>query len=83
MLKENHLAWAGGVRQAVAAVQASAPWPSRVIVEAETGPARPRRRWGRGPMGCCWMSSAPRALSVPLVNRLLRRLAAGRVRVDP
>ena len=36
MLKENHLAWAGGVRQAVAAVQASAPWPARVIVEAET-----------------------------------------------
>ena len=36
MLKENHLAWAGGVRAAVAAVQASAPWPARVIVEAET-----------------------------------------------
>jgi nicotinate-nucleotide pyrophosphorylase (carboxylating) len=36
MLKENHLAWAGGVRAAVLAVQASAPWPARVIVEAET-----------------------------------------------
>jgi nicotinate-nucleotide pyrophosphorylase (carboxylating) len=36
MLKENHLAWAGGVRAAVAAVRASAPWPARVIVEAET-----------------------------------------------
>jgi nicotinate-nucleotide pyrophosphorylase (carboxylating) len=36
MLKENHLAWAGGVRAAVEAVQASAPWPARVIVEAET-----------------------------------------------
>jgi len=36
MLKENHLAWAGGVRQAVDAVKASAPWPARVIVEAET-----------------------------------------------
>ncbi|MFZ9973402.1 MAG: carboxylating nicotinate-nucleotide diphosphorylase [Vulcanococcus sp.] len=36
MLKENHLAWAGGVRQAVEAVKASAPWPARVIVEAET-----------------------------------------------
>ena len=36
MLKENHLAWAGGVRAAMAAVRASAPWPARVIVEAET-----------------------------------------------
>jgi nicotinate-nucleotide pyrophosphorylase (carboxylating) len=36
MLKENHLAWAGGVARAVAAVRAVAPWPARVIVEAET-----------------------------------------------
>ena len=36
MLKENHLAWGGGVAQAVAAVRASAPWPARLIVEAET-----------------------------------------------
>lgn len=36
MLKENHLAWAGGVAAALAAVRAQAPWPSRVIVEAET-----------------------------------------------
>ncbi|MEB3263770.1 MAG: carboxylating nicotinate-nucleotide diphosphorylase [Synechococcus sp.] len=36
MLKENHLAWAGGVGPAVAAVRAQAPWPARVIVEAET-----------------------------------------------
>lgn len=41
MLKENHLAWAGGVagglEAAIAAVRAQAPWPTRVIVEAETG----------------------------------------------
>jgi nicotinate-nucleotide pyrophosphorylase (carboxylating) len=36
MLKENHLAWAGGVGPALAAVRAAAPWPVRVIVEAET-----------------------------------------------
>jgi len=36
MLKENHLAWSGGVDAAIAAVRASAPWPARVIVEAET-----------------------------------------------
>lgn len=36
MLKENHLAWGGGVAAAAAAVRASAPWPARLIVEAET-----------------------------------------------
>ncbi len=36
MLKENHLAWAGGVGPAVAAVRSAAPWPARLIVEAET-----------------------------------------------
>ena len=36
MLKENHLAWAGGVAAAITAVRRSAPWPTRVIVEAET-----------------------------------------------
>jgi nicotinate-nucleotide pyrophosphorylase (carboxylating) len=36
MLKENHLAWAGGIGPAVVAVRAGAPWPARVIVEAET-----------------------------------------------
>jgi len=36
MLKENHLAWAGGIRNAITAIRANAPWPARVIVEAET-----------------------------------------------
>ena len=36
MLKENHLAWSGGVGPAVVAVRRDAPWPARVIVEAET-----------------------------------------------
>jgi nicotinate-nucleotide pyrophosphorylase (carboxylating) len=36
MLKENHLAWACGAAVAIAAVQAAAPWPARLIVEAET-----------------------------------------------
>ena len=36
MLKENHLAWCGGLQQAVAEVKAAAAWPLRVIVEAET-----------------------------------------------
>jgi nicotinate-nucleotide pyrophosphorylase (carboxylating) len=36
MLKENHLAWGGGVERAIAAVRSQAPWPTRLIVEAET-----------------------------------------------
>ena len=36
MLKENHIAWAGGITAAIAAVRKQAPWPSAVIVEAET-----------------------------------------------
>ena len=36
MLKENHIAWAGGITAAIAAVRARAPWPTAVIVEAET-----------------------------------------------
>ena len=36
MLKENHIAWAGGITIAIAAVREQAPWPKAVIVEAET-----------------------------------------------
>ena len=36
MLKENHIAWAGGITAAITAVRQQAPWPTAVIVEAET-----------------------------------------------
>ena len=36
MLKENHIAWAGGITAAIAAVREQAPWPASVIVEAES-----------------------------------------------
>ena len=36
MLKENHIAWAGGITAAITAVREQAPWPTVVIVEAET-----------------------------------------------
>ena len=36
MLKENHIAWAGGITAAITAVRDQAPWPAAVIVEAET-----------------------------------------------
>jgi nicotinate-nucleotide pyrophosphorylase (carboxylating) len=38
MLKENHIAWAGGITAAITAVREQAPWPTAVIVEAETEP---------------------------------------------
>ncbi|BEV35286.1 carboxylating nicotinate-nucleotide diphosphorylase [Synechococcus sp. M16CYN] len=36
ILKENHLAWSCGISKAVQAVRSKAPWPTRIIVEAET-----------------------------------------------
>lgn len=36
MLKENHLAWCGGLVPALERVRTQAPWPVAVIVEAET-----------------------------------------------
>tara|TARA_Y100001968_G_C19402090_1_gene741571 strand:- start:185 stop:1057 length:873 start_codon:yes stop_codon:yes gene_type:complete len=35
MLKENHLAWSGGIKKALTTIRTAAPWPCRVIVEAE------------------------------------------------
>jgi len=73
MLKENHLAWAGGVSAAVAAVRAAAPWPARVIVEAETE-AEAEAAVRAGADGVLLDEFSPAALSV-LVPRL-RDLAA-------
>ncbi len=36
MLKENHIAWAGGITKALQKIKASAPWPTKIIVEVET-----------------------------------------------
>jgi len=76
MLKENHLAWAGGVHAAVAAVQASAPWPARVIVEAETE-QQAREAVEAGADGVLLDEFSPEALA-SLVPRL-RSAAAARV----
>jgi nicotinate-nucleotide pyrophosphorylase (carboxylating) len=74
MLKENHLAWAGGVAPAIAAVRASAPWPARVIVEAETA-AEAEAAVAAGADGVLLDEFDPAALH-QLVPRL-RALAAG------
>ena len=75
MLKENHIAWAGGVAAAVAAVRAQAPWPSRLIVEAETA-AEAEAAVRAGADGVLLDEFSPEALE-PLVLQL-RRLAAER-----
>ncbi|WP_411868496.1 carboxylating nicotinate-nucleotide diphosphorylase [Vulcanococcus limneticus] len=75
MLKENHLAWAGGVAPAIAAVRASAPWPARVIVEAETA-AEAEAAVAAGADGVLLDEFDPAVLH-QLVPRL-RALAAGR-----
>jgi len=74
MLKENHLAWAGGVSEALAAVRAAAPWPARVIVEAET-PEQAEEAVLAGADGVLLDEFSPEALAA-LVPRL--RLLAPR-----
>jgi nicotinate-nucleotide pyrophosphorylase (carboxylating) len=75
MLKENHIAWAGGIDAAVAAVRAAAPWPAPLIVEAETA-AEAVAAVRAGAEGVLLDDFAPPALA-ELVPRL-RALAAER-----
>jgi nicotinate-nucleotide pyrophosphorylase (carboxylating) len=75
MLKENHLAWGGGVAAAIAAVRSQAPWPSRIIVEAETA-AEAAAAVQAGADGVL-LDEFPPAELADLVPRL-RALAAGR-----
>jgi nicotinate-nucleotide pyrophosphorylase (carboxylating) len=78
MLKENHLAWAGGVEAALAAVRAAAPWPAAVIVEAETAEEAAAAVLA-GADGVL-LDEVPPDQLVDLVPRL-RRLAQGRTLV--
>ena len=75
MLKENHIAWAGGIAAAAAAVRASAPWPARLIVEAETA-AEAEQAIGAGADAVLLDGFAPPLLA-ELVPKL-RQLASGR-----
>ena len=75
MLKENHLAWSGGVAAAIAAVRAEAPWPARVIVEAETA-AEAMAAVEAGADGVLLDEFSPAAL-LELVPRLRALAAAG------
>ncbi|MFM7087902.1 MAG: carboxylating nicotinate-nucleotide diphosphorylase [Cyanobium sp.] len=74
MLKENHIAWAGGITAAVATVRAQAPWPSRLIVEAETA-AEAEEALRAGADGILLDGFSPEALSA-LVPQLRAQAAA-------
>ena len=81
MLKENHLAWSGGVEAAITAVRAAAPWPTQVIVEAETE-AQAMAAVAAGANGVLLDEFRPQALSelVPRLRQLaLQRPQAGAV----
>ena len=75
MLKENHLAWAGGVAAAIAAVRAAAPWPARGMGEAETA-AEAEAAVRAGADAVLLDEFTPQQL-IELVPRL-RQLAQGR-----
>ncbi len=36
MLKENHIAWGGGITKTLKKIKMSSPWPAKIIVEVET-----------------------------------------------
>jgi len=80
MLKENHLAWAGGVTQALKAVRAEMPWPARVIVEAETA-EQAKEAVAAGADGVLLDEFSPEALAALVPG--LRQLAAGRPGAAP
>ncbi|MCT0200966.1 carboxylating nicotinate-nucleotide diphosphorylase [Synechococcus sp. CS-602] len=80
MLKENHLAWGGGLEAAMAAVRGSAPWPARLIVEAETAAeAEAAVRAGADGVLLDEFSPAELAQLVPRLRALAATGPAGRV----
>ncbi|WP_025781138.1 carboxylating nicotinate-nucleotide diphosphorylase [Candidatus Synechococcus spongiarum] len=74
MLKENHLAWCGGIVPALQRVRAQAPWPAPVIVEAETD-AEAQAAVGAGAEGVLLDEFTPEAVEelTPKLRHLARQ----------
>ena len=73
MIKENHIAWAGSITKALERIKATAPWPSKIIVEVET-PEQAKEATIAGAEGILLDEIAPNVL-VDLVPKL-RALAS-------
>ncbi len=74
MLKENHLAWCGGLVPALQRVRAQAPWPVSVIVEAET-PAEAKAAVEAGAEGVLLDEFTPEAVAglAPMLRHMARQ----------
>ena len=74
MLKENHLAWCGGIVPALERVRAQAPWPVSVIVEAEND-AEAQAAVGAGAEGVLLDEFTPKAVErlTPKLRHLARQ----------
>ena len=74
MLKENHLAWCGGLALALQRVRREAPWPVSVIVEAETA-AEARAAVEAGAEGVLLDEFAPEAVEglAPKLRHMARQ----------
>ncbi len=75
MLKENHLAWGNGIEASLKSIRATAPWPTQIIVEAET-PQQAEQAIKAGADGILLDEIPPEVLT-DLIPRL-RELAAQR-----
>ena len=75
MLKENHLAWSEGLKETLKTIRLQAPWPTRIIVEAET-PDQAEEAVQAGADGILLDEIPPKTLQI-LVPRL-RQLAVMR-----
>ena len=74
ILKENHLAWCGGLALALQRVRREAPWPVSVIVEAETA-AEAKAAVEAGAEGVLLDEFAPEAVEglVPKLRHMARQ----------
>ncbi len=80
MLKENHIAWTDGIESAIEIIRRSCPWPTRIIVEAET--PKQAEEAVRGGADAILLDEMSPELIVSLVPRL-RNLAANHSQKRP
>ncbi len=79
MLKENHIAWSNGVEKAIQIIRERSPWPTRIIVEAETAAEAVKAVKG-GADGILLDEMSPQAILhlVPELRELARTISPQR-----